>query len=86
MKKEARVSIIVNYDSIYAICIFRHVFLEHLILGKSRDEVIFQLRSSNLIGEIRYSNFGIGEKVKENDERIQICRNIIERIVKKIII
>ncbi|MEM0173330.1 MAG: DNA-directed RNA polymerase subunit M [Sulfolobaceae archaeon] len=86
MKKEARVGVIIKANKLYGICIFRGKFLEHLFLGYSAEDVLKKLEDSRVIEEIRYSNFNVGNSFVDeaNNEKIVMCRRIIETIDKKL--
>jgi len=84
LKKEARIGVLVSVNKLYGICVFRGKFLEHLFLGRSKDEVFSKLEISEVIGEIRYSNFDVGKKIDDEDERVLVCKKIIEAIDRKL--
>ncbi len=74
-KKERRTAVFVE-GKISAICVFRGHFLEHLFLGKTRDEVFLQFNNSSVKKEV--NDFSPSPDLEE------MCRFIVEKISQKI--
>ncbi|WP_338600070.1 DNA-directed RNA polymerase subunit M [Sulfolobus tengchongensis] len=83
MKKEARIAIFSEGNELYAICVFRGVFLEKLFLDTNKDRLTLQFISSSIINEVKYSNLNIGKNVSEQEAE-KICQNIVKKISEKL--
>ncbi|MQL55221.1 DNA-directed RNA polymerase subunit M [Acidianus ambivalens] len=75
-KKERRIAVLVEGKEISAICVFRGQFLEHLFLGKSKEEVLSQFNNSSVSKEITSTS--------ASNDLEEICRFIVEKISQKI--
>lgn len=67
---------LVEGKEISAICVFRGQFLEHLFLGKTKEEVRSQFNNSSVSKEIT--------SISPSNEFEEICRFIVEKISQKI--
>ncbi|BDC19738.1 hypothetical protein [Acidianus sp. HS-5] len=75
-KKERRTAVLVE-GKITAICVFRGQFLEHLFLGKTKNEVLLQFKNSSVSKEV--NDFSSSSSDLE-----EVCRFIVEKISQKI--
>ena len=83
MKKEARVAIFTNANSLYALCIFRGNFLEKIFLEYNKDGLIQNIYSSSVVKEIMYSNINIGKRYNEKILE-EVCKTIVNKISEKL--
>lgn len=75
-KKEKRKAIIIEKDFLYAICVFRGQFLEHLFLDINKDKLIETFETSSVYEEVH--------EIEEDIQLKTICETIIDRLSQKI--